>query len=107
MRGSPVFKTIFKQICSYIIGKIFENSQKRPNLGTRPVLQVQRSTLNFIDMNFQNKICKIWTNTILSNSDVWILMLNRQYGQITLLQNVCDKCINMFFENEKCNKYTY
>jgi len=37
MRGSPVFKPNFKQICSYIIEKIFENGQKRPNLGTRPV----------------------------------------------------------------------
>ena len=40
MRGSPVFKPIFKQICSYIIEKIFENSQKRPNLGTRPVIYI-------------------------------------------------------------------
>jgi len=38
MRGSPVFKPIFKQICSYIIEIILENCKKRPNLGTRPVL---------------------------------------------------------------------
>jgi len=34
MRGSPVFM----QICLYIIEKILENRQTRPNLGTRPVL---------------------------------------------------------------------
>jgi len=37
MRGSPVFMLNFIQICLYIIEKILENRQKRPNLGTRPV----------------------------------------------------------------------
>ena len=38
MRGSPVFIPNFIQICSYSIEKILENRQKRPNLGTPPVL---------------------------------------------------------------------
>jgi len=35
MRGSPVFMPNFIQICLYIIEKILETRQKRPNLGTR------------------------------------------------------------------------
>jgi len=37
MRGSPVSIPNFIQICSYIIEKILENRQKRPNLTTPPV----------------------------------------------------------------------
>jgi len=52
MRGSPVFMTNFIQICSYIFEKILENRQKRPNLGTRPVLwslkQLPLNTTSFV-----------------------------------------------------------
>jgi len=47
MRGSPVVMLNFIQICSYIIEKIPENCQKRPNLGTQPVMgKHQLSTHN-------------------------------------------------------------